>query len=262
MKLIQKLTALAVCVTLILSLASCVDTGAGEGEDDFKMYFSGVYLLAANGSKKYVLEKHTIDKFNNHISMEDNDIPDVVSHKEYCYIAFKVSDGYTLSVSEFAFHVRTNEGDGVLDLSFYVADTLPTSSKNDDGAPDGSEGGESGTESGGNDGNEGTEGGTESGGNDGDEGTEGGTDEDVYEEDWVSSLNNFHSSIFYVGEEWNSVLLQFNSTQVATSGQYIVIRVNNNCVINADSDDDEEKLAPVSFTFNYLLFYFVDAHKN
>ena len=247
MKLIQKLTALAVCVTLILSLASCVDTGAGEGEDDFKMYFSGVYLLAANGSKKYVLEKHTIDKFNNDISMEDNDIPEVVSDKEYCYIAFQVSDGYTLSVSEFAFHVRTNEGDGVLDLSFYVADTLPTSSKNDDGAPDGSEGGESGTES---------------GGNDGDEGTEGGTDEDVYEEDWVSSLNNFHSSIFSVGEEWNSVLLQFDSTQVATSGQYIVIRVNNNCLINTDSDDDEEKLAPVSFTFNYLLFYFVDAHKN
>lgn len=247
MKLIQKLTALAVCVTLILSLASCVDTGAGEGEDDFKMYFSGVYLLAASGSKKYVLEKHTIDKFNNDISMEDNDIPEVVSDKEYCYIAFKVSDGYTLSVSEFAFHVRTNEGDGVLDLSFYVADTLPTSSKNDDGAPDASEGGESGTES---------------GGNDGDEGTEGGTDEDVYEEDWVSSLNNFHSSIFSVGEEWNSVLLQFDSTQVATSGQYIVIRVNNNCLINTDSDDDEEKLAPVSFTFNYLLFYFVDAHKN
>lgn len=247
MKLIQKLTALAVCVTLILSLASCVDTGAGEGEDDFKMYFSGVYLLAANGSKKYVLEKHTIDKFNNDISMEDNDIPEVVSDNEYCYIAFKVSDGYTLSVSEFAFHVRTNEGDGVLDLSFYVADTLPTSSKNDDGAPDGSEGGESGTES---------------GGNDGDEGTEGGTDEDVYEEDWVSSLNNFHSSIFSVGEEWNSVLLQFDSTQVATSGQYIVIRVNNNCLINTDSDDDEEKLAPVSFTFNYLLFYFVDAHRN
>ena len=179
--------------------------------------------------------------------MEDNDIPEVVSDKEYCYIAFKVSDGYTLSVSEFAFHVRTNEGDGVLDLSFYVADTLPMSSKNDDGAPDGSEGGESGTES---------------GGNDGDEGTEGGTDEDVYEEDWVSSLNNFHSSIFSVGEEWNSVLLQFDSTQVATSGQYIVIRVNNNCLINTDSDDDEEKLAPVSFTFNYLLFYFVDAHKN
>lgn len=247
MKLIQKLTALAVCVTLILSLASCVDTGAGEGEDDFKMYFSGVYLLAANGSKKYVIEKHTIDKFNNDVSMEDNDIPEVVSDNEYCYIAFKVSDGYTLSVSEFAFHVRTNEGDGVLDLSFYVADTLPTSSKNDDGAPDGSEGGESGTES---------------GGNDGDEGTEGGTDEDVYEEDWVSSLNNFHSSIFSVGEEWNSVLLQFDSTQVATSGQYIVIRVNNNCLINTDSDDDEEKLAPVSFTFNYLLFYFVDAHKN
>jgi hypothetical protein len=247
MKLIQKLTALAVCVTLILSLASCVDTGAGEGEDDFKMYFSGVYLLAASDSKKYVFEKHTIDKFNNDISMEDNDIPEVVSDKEYCYIAFKVSDGYTLSVSEFAFHVRTNEGDGVLDLSFYVADTLPTSSDNDDGAPDGSEGGESDTES---------------GGNDGAEGTEGGTDEDVYEDDWVSSLNNFHSSIFSVGEEWNSVLLQFDSTQVATSGQYIVIRVNNNCLLNTDSDDDEEKLTPVSFTFNYLLFYFVDAHKN
>ena len=247
MKLIQKLTALAVCVTLILSLASCVDTGAGEGEDDFKMYFSGVYLLTANGSQKYVLEKHTIDKFNNDISMEDNDIPEVVSDKEYCYIAFQVSDGYTLSVSEFAFHARTNEGDGVLDLSFYVADTLPTSSDNDDDAPDGSEGGESDTES---------------GGNDGAEGTEGGTDEDVYEDDWVSSLNNFHSSIFSVGEEWNSVLLQFDSTQVATSGQYIVIRVNNNCLLNTDSDDDEEKLTPVSFTFNYLLFYFVDARKN
>ena len=49
MKLLCKLTALAVCVALLLSLVSCADFGVGENEDDFKKYFSGVYVLSKSG---------------------------------------------------------------------------------------------------------------------------------------------------------------------------------------------------------------------
>ena len=79
MKLLCKLTALAVCVALILSLASCADFGVGENEDDFKKYFSGVYVLSKSSAEKY-----SIEKFNRDIHMEDMDIPIVVPYNEYC----------------------------------------------------------------------------------------------------------------------------------------------------------------------------------
>ena len=244
MKLLPKLIASAVTLALVLSLASCMDLGVGENEDDFKKYFSGVYVLSENGSEKYAIEN-----FNRDINIEDMDIPVVIDYGEYCYIGFCVSDGYTVSLSEFAFFARTASGQGVLELEFYIVDEMPTSIKNSDGEDvdlplvDEDETNES----------------SETEGTEGEDNTE--TETEVYEDDLFDPSNRFHVTTFSISEEWDSVLLQFDGAKVAKSGQYIVVRINNNCY-SSDDEGEDEKTPPVSFTFNYLLFYFTDAHKN
>ena len=245
MKLLCKLTALAVCVALFLSLASCADFGMGENEDDFKKYISGVHVLSKSGAKKY-----KIDEFNEDIALEDMDIPEIVKCEEYCYIGFRMAERYTVSVSEFAFFAKTESGSGVLELDFYIVDKMPTSIKNDDGEDvklpslDEEESqlpAESVQTS-----------------------NEDGTDEEpeTYEDDVFDPSKKFHGSTFLIGEEWNSVLLQFDGVRTVESGQYIVVRINNNCYSsNDDEEDGEEKTPAVSFTFNYLLFHFTNAHK-
>ena len=240
MKLLCKLTALAVCVALILSLASCADFGAGENEDDFKKYFSGVYVLSKIGAEKY-----SIEEFNRDIHIEDMDIPVVVPYNEYCYIGFRVSEEYTLSLSGFAFFAKTTGGEGELELEFYITDKMPTSIKDDDGNDvevpelDTAE----------------TQMSQES---DADSATE--TETDIREEDLFIPANKFHTAIFSVGEEWNSVLLEFDSEKTIGPKQYVIVRINNNCYLSSD-DEEEEKTPSVSFTFNYLLFHITDAHK-
>ena len=78
MKRLWKLTALAVSLALLLSLASCADLGVGEGEDDFKEYFSGVHVLSRDG-----LEKYPMGDFNKEINLEDMEIPVIVDYAEY-----------------------------------------------------------------------------------------------------------------------------------------------------------------------------------
>jgi len=240
MKLLCKLTALAVCVALLLSLASCADFGVGENEDDFKKYFSGVYVLSKIGAGKYSTEE-----FNRDIHIEDMDIPVVVPYNEYCYIGFRVSEEYTLSLSEFAFFAKTTGGEGELELEFYITDKMPTSIKDDDGNDvevpelDTAE----------------TQMSQES---DADSETE--TETDIREEDLFIPANKFHTAIFSVGEEWNSVLLEFDGEKTIGPKQYVIVRINNNCYLSSD-DEGEEKTPSVSFTFNYLLFHITDAHK-
>ncbi len=246
MKLLFKLTALAACIALLLSLASCTDFGVGENEDDFKKYLSSVHVLSEGGIKQY-----SIEVFNRDINIEDTDIPIVVPYDEYCYIGFQVSAGYNVSISEFAFFAKTISGEGVLELEFYVVDKMPTSIKNDSGEdvklpsldetetalPEESVPVESGSE------------------------TEDATEDqtEIYEEELFDPSKRFHVSTFPIGEEWNSVLLQFDGEKTVKSGQYIVVRINNNCYTS--SGEDEEATPSVSFTFNYLLFHFTDAHK-
>ena len=50
MKKFLKLIALAICLSLAFSLASCTDLGAGEGEGALEEYFSKVYVLSDGGS--------------------------------------------------------------------------------------------------------------------------------------------------------------------------------------------------------------------
>ena len=246
MKLLCKLTALAVCVALLLSLASCADFGAGENEDDFKKYFSGVYILSKSEAEKY-----SIEDFNRDIHMEDMDIPIVVPYNEYCYIGFRVSEEYTLSLSEFAFFAKTQSGEGELELEFYITDKMPSSIKDDDGndveMPELDE--------------EETQTPTESDANsetNSDSETE--TETEIREDDLFIPANKFHTYTFSIGEEWNSILLEFDGSKTIEPNQYVIVRINNNCYLSSD-DEGAEKTPSVSFTFNYLLFHFTDAHK-
>ena len=252
MKLLFKLTALAVCVACILSLASCADLGAGENEDDFKKYFSGVCVLSKTGAQKY-----SIEEFNRDISIEDTDIPVVVPFEEYCYIGFRVSDEYTVSLSEFAFFAMSQSGKGTLELEFYVVDKMPTSIKNDSGEdvevpPLDGEDGEFSDE---ND----QAGGTAEGDQTEGEGSEEETPKDT-EDEIFDPLKKFHASTFSVDGEWDSVLLQFDGVRTVEAGQYVVVRINNNCYRPSD-DDEAEETPSVTFTFNYLIFHFTDAQK-
>lgn len=258
MKLFSKLTAFAVCIALLLSLTACMDFGVGENEDNFKKYFSGVYVVTKQDAQKY-----SIEKFNEDISIEDMDIPVVVPYEEYCYIGFKVDEQYTVSLSEFAFFVRTEEGRGKLDLEFYIVDKMPSSIKNDDGNDvklptlDSDETlppaesaqptsvtttGESETQS-------------ES---EAESQSESDTQTEIYEEEVFVPSSKFHSYTFSIGEEWDSVLLQFDEIKTVNPGQYIVVRIKNNCY---SATSEEEAPTTVSFTFNYLMFYFNDARK-
>ena len=248
MKLLCKLTALAVCVALLLSLVSCADFGAGENEDDFKKYFSGVYVLSKSSAEKY-----SIEDFNRDIHMEDMDIPIVVPYNEYCYIGFRVSEEYTLSLSEFAFFAKTQSGEGELELEFYITDKMPSSIKDDDGNDvemPGLDEGETQTppES---DANSETNSDSE---------TETETETEIREEDLFVPANKIHTATFSVGEEWDSVLLEFDGSKTIEPKQYVIVRVGNNCYFSSD-DEEEEKTPSVSFTFNYLLFHITDAHK-
>ena len=236
MKLFCRLGALALTVALLLSLAACADFGVGEGEDDFKQYFSGVHVLSASGAKDYPIED-----FNRDIHLGDDEIPTVVSYDESCYIGFRVSDGYTVTLSEFAFFARAATS-GVLALEFYTVDKMPTSVKDKDGDgvtppdPDAPIAASAQTEE---------ETGTEA-------------DTEISEEEIFIPSKKFHGSTFSVDEDWSSVHLKFDAPQVVRGGEYVVVRIHNNC---ASPDGTEDATPSVSFTFNYLLFHFTDAHK-
>ena len=253
MKRIWKLTALAVSLALLLSLASCADFGAGEGEDDFKKYFSGVHVLSRDG-----LGKYPIGEFNKEINLEDMDIPVIVDYAEYCYIGFRVEKQYTLDISEFAFFARTEKGSGELELEFYVVDKMPTSIKDSDGndvdLPTEDE--EIPTEGQNTNALQGEE---ALNGGEGENETE--TETEVYEKDVFDPSKRFHTSTFSIGEEWSSVLLQFDGSRTVEEKQYIVVRINNNCYVDSSSEEEGEKIPAVSFTFNYLMFHITNAHK-
>ena len=191
--------------------------------------------------------------------MDDTEIPVVVPYREYCYIGFRVDKQYDLSISEFAFFAKTENGTGVLSLDFYVVDSMPTSIKGDDGEveipslDDSADGSDGSSDSSLGDSADGSD-------DNGDDST-GSADDDsdstVTEDEIFTPINKFHTSTFLIGEEWDSVLLQFDGSKSVSAGQYVVVRINNNCYFGDETEEDSS----VSFTFNYLLFHFTDAHK-
>ena len=254
MKFFQKLTAIAVCSAFVLSCASCADFGVGESADDFKKYFSGVYVLSKRSAEKY-----SIEDFNGNIDMENTDIPVVVPYQEYSYIGFRADKQYDLSISEFAFFAKTESGTGVLSLDFYVVDTMPTSIKVDGGdveIPSLDDSADDSTVSA-DDSAVGTDEIPDEIPDDSTGSADDDSDSTVTEDEIFTPINKFHTSTFLIGEEWDSVLLQFDGSKSVSAGQYVVVRINNNCYFGDKSEEDTS----VSFTFNYLLFHFTDARK-
>ena len=193
-------------VALSITSVSCMDLGVGEREDSFRDYFDEVVLLSRQGRQEV-----DIDRFYSPISMGD-DIDDVVNYEEYCYVGFKTAK--TIEVDEFAFHAKSQAGEGGrLLLEFYVADGIPDDiEKSDDELlinPD-------------------------------------------KEYDEAGRLENrYFEAVFNVRTDWNSVLLDFGKNVKIAKGDYIVVKIRNNCV------DETEEIKHVEFTLNYLLFHFV-----
>ena len=206
-------------------MVSCADLGAGGFEEDYMDYFSSVILMSPDGKKT----KRMTD-FYEAISLEDSDtMYDVVDFDDYRLIAFEVANGYTLTVSECAFFLHTEEKSADLTFSFYVADELPSR----------------------------VEGNTETTPPEGTTNPDGTTSERT-EEDIFGSLDSYHDDVFSIGAEWDSTHLEFENTQTVDAGQYIVIRITNNvCTCG-----EEETESAVPFTLNYFLFYIEEVTKN
>ena len=230
-------------MSLLLSLASCTDFGAGEAEYELEEYFSSVCVLSDGGSEQY-----SFSHFNSDIDLGYSNIPAVVPYDEYCYIGFRVADGYTVKLSEFAFFARSASGSGSLELEFYVVEKMPTSIKGSDGSDVVISAQESEASSGTEISSEIVE----------DTETSVETAEYIREEDVFISDNNFYRSEFSISENWDSVLLQFSGEKTVRGGEYVVVRIKNNCYSASGSESYE----PISFTFNYLLFYINSAHKS
>ncbi len=258
-------------LVLLMTQVSCADMGEGEGENAFYQYFSHVYLISPSGRSI-----QSIARFNESISMDGStEIKEVVGAKDYCYIAFWVAPGWTLTVDEFAFFFKgadngqLDDGNAVparpMILDFYISDTLPTKirfdgeEKNDylylpvpsemdtvgevDGVytPD-----------------------TDSSGAAVERPDE--VDESVFDSP------GYARSLVNVTNDWDSVLLSFDTPQVVKGGQFIVVRINNNCHFDGDPPAPagaqtgdaatSSTLENVKFTFNYLMFHFRSAQKS
>ncbi len=262
MKKSLKWVALVLCLCAVCSSVACVDLGVGEDEDDYKKYFSSVYLISPNGvtKKKYSYfdsEAELDDVFetneNGDIIDDDFNLDDALEVKKigfqkFSYICFKASQDYTLTVDEFAFFARTHSGEGVLDIEFFVSDVFPTKMKDvDDGSDvyipeDNGEDDEMHNQT------DVAE--TDEDGNIVDSGE---IDEDIF-----NSMQSFYSAKFNISEEWDSVHLVFNEPQMVGKGQinkYVVVRIKNNSYI-ADSNEES-----VKFTLNCPLFRFSEVVK-
>ena len=92
-------------LVLLPLFTSCVDLGAGGSEEDYADYFSSVILMSPSGKTT-----ERMATFYGAMSLgESSTMKDVVEYDDYRLIAFKVANGYTLTVSEFAFFLHTEE---------------------------------------------------------------------------------------------------------------------------------------------------------
>ncbi len=249
----RRLTVWLLLIAMLMTLPACYDMGTGEDEKAFYDYFSGVFLISSAGRKLCF-----IHQFNASMTLEDSEkIKEVVGAGEYAYIAFMVAPGYTLVVDEFAFFFKADDKDGVdsterrMVLDFYIADELPTKVKGENGyiylpdSPTGDQGSEEG-------------------------------DYELYipETDTNGSAvdrrdevgeNMFNDPGYATGsvltsQTWRSTLLEFDIPQTVREGQFIIVRVKNNCV--SENGPVDPTLERVRFTFNHLMFRFTSVQKD
>lgn len=247
MKVSKKLTALLMSVVTAFSLSSCVDLGVGDEDDSFKDYISSVLLLSPLGRTR-----RSIHRFNKDIHLGDTVInDDVVPYRAYSYIGFKVSTSYDVTVDEFALFAKLpdigvgEEGKEVeLEMYFYVDDHMPTKlgglfGDDDVYLPeepdytDDSDYDDAPLEEAPKD----------------DEGNPTDREGEVTEDDLQGK---YFSSSMTVSSVWSSVLFEFEQPQEVKRGDYIIIKILNNCVAK-DYDTADKN---VRFTVNHLMFRF------
>ncbi len=250
----NRLILLFLSLSLLLSAVSCADMGVGEDETAFYDYFSFVYLISPEGGRATF-----IHQFNPIMSLEDTEeIKEVVPPRKYAYIAFCVAEDHTLAVDEFAFFFKgafSNDAEADMGvrtvMDFYISDRIPTKLQGASGSepvylPDVSAGlPETGDE----------------------QVYEPETAEDgsVVERDDEADESMFKkkayaTAVVEIGNGWGSAHLAFDTPQTVKEGQFVVIRIRNNCVIEQDdsnvAEGDNVPLEAISFTFNHLMFRF------
>ncbi len=246
MKLLRRVGVLLLCAALTFGGTSCVDLGEGLDENSFQQYFSKVWLLSHSG-----LSLHEVSKFHQYAEGE-TEIEQVVPMRDYCYIAFCVSD-YTLTVNDFAFFAKTNGGSHTMVMEFYITNELPTRLKDsgsDEYVPLPSDPDENAEDA---DVDK-----THIYEDDGEGGT---VPREETDETELFSEAGYAKSTFEVDEEWDSVYLNFDKPQTVTKGQFIVVRIKNNCILDIPDPDIREN-GQIVFTFNHLMFNFSGVTKH
>ncbi len=253
MKTRSRVLLFTLTIFLVLASTACVDMGEGEDEDAFYDYFSKVYLISPSGKTA-----KDIDDFNPHMSLEESeDIREVADARNYAYIAFKVADDYTLTVDEFAFFFKGEGAPLGMDhtermvLDFYISPTLPTKIRYDaDGGEvylpeDGSASGSDEVYI------------PETNDNGGTVDRPGEVDESIFDRE------GYAKATVHIGTDWSSAHLEFDTPQTVSAGEYIVIRIRNNCIIESNGDvvPEESGLLRINLTINYLIFRFTSVKK-
>ncbi len=256
MKPAKRMLPFVLAVCLLLTGASCADMGAGDDETAFYDYFDMVFLISRDGGRVTFIEQ-----FNTAMSLSDSEeIKEVVPDREYAYIAFRVAPEYTLTVDEFAFFFRGSGGEAnpadaegkLTVMDFYITDKIPTKLEGDGQGdpvylPDVSSGFSPDTS--------------------GEEQTyipETDSDGSVSErpgevDESMFNMPAYATSRVYIRESWNSAHLCFETPQTVRGGQFVVIRVRNNC--HTQNAPGEATVSRVRFTFNHLMFRFGSANK-
>ncbi len=250
MKHLRRIIAVIWCIAIVFSICSCVDMGEGDDDVTFYKYFSNVSLLSHAGYQRLKIE--TFHEFPEN----ETEIEKVVEPHDYCYIAFRVSSIYTLSVNDFAFFAKAEDGtQGTLILEFFISDRIPTKLKNSgddeytylpkDTAAD----------------NAAEDSAPETYTHETDENGESIEREEIDES--IFDMSGYAKTTFEVTDEWKSIYLAFDQPQTVDPEHYIVIRVKNNCYIaDAETDPELADAQNVSFTFNYLMFNFSNVTKH
>jgi len=225
----KRLIAFLVSLAVILALASCADMGAGATADAYRDYFSSVVLLDREGGR-YDENFETFLDFSGEDS--DTEVPVVIEERTYTYVAFRVSDGYTLTVSELALFLKAAEKGSVM-TEIYRSDMIPTKIDLGGGQylyyPD--ESGEMPKKD--------------------DEGNyidrEDEVDESVLDETKLIATAGLRAA-----PDWDSTHVDLTKT-VISGGEYLILKFVENCALN----DGENAYGP--FTLNYIMFYFDEA---
>ena len=243
MRTIQTILSLILVATMLF-LVACQDLGVGEDASSYQKYFSTIHALSHSGRTARETAAFLAD-----IDLDTaEDMETVVPMDRYAYICMRVADGYEIAVEEFALFFKGAEGtDAILTMDFFVASKLPTKLQTDeDGAvylPKDDPIADEDQSTYAPETEEDTEGDSPDASS---PDREGETDE----ADFETSATKYFTATVHVEEQWSSAHFVFeNGAQTVGSGEYIVIRIENNLY-----SAENKEAGYISFTFNYPMF--------